>query len=272
MEICGTLDKMITGLADPVNYHLPLGEARIAMNERIGSAIELHYTGQIFCTNCARKTKKSFGQGYCYPCFIKLAECDSCIVKPELCHFAAGTCRQPEWGTANCMIPHYVYLANSSGLKVGITRHTQIPTRWMDQGATQALPILRVSSRLLSGLCEIAIAQFVADKTDWRAMLKGDAQPLSLAQARDELLEKTGSRLDELRAQYGDAAIEVLDEQLVEIRYPVQNYPVKVSSFDLEKTPTVSGKLVGIKGQYLILEGGVINMRKFTGYEIRFCA
>lgn len=268
MLITGKLDKMLTTLASPVNYQLPLGEQRVEMNPLIGQTFTLNYTGRILCTHCNRLTKKSFGQGYCYPCFIKLAECDSCIVKPELCHYAQGTCREPAWGEVNCMIPHIVYLANSSGIKVGITRHTQIPTRWMDQGATQALPILKVKSRLISGLCEVAIAEHVADKTDWRAMLKGDAQPLILAQRRDELLSKTQTRLDAIRAQHGADAVEVLNEAMLSIVYPVRNYPVKVSSFDFEKTPQVSGKLEGIKGQYLIFDTGVINIRKFTGYEV----
>lgn len=268
MVITGTLDKMFATLQAPVIYQLPLGEQRVDVNPLIGQTITLNFNGRIFCTHCQRLTKKSFGQGYCYPCFAKLAQCDSCIVKPELCHYAQGTCREPQWGETHCQIPHIVYLANSSGLKVGITRHTQIPTRWIDQGATQALPILRVKSRLLSGLCEVVIAQYVADKTDWRAMLKGDAQPLNLAERRDELLAKTKDKISAICEQHGGDAVEPLNEETVSITYPVRHYPLKVASFDFEKTPQVSGKLEGIKGQYLIFDSGVINIRKFTGYEV----
>ena len=179
-EYLGNIEKMRATLAEPVQYALPVGDFHLPMNELIGQPLKLVHTGRIHCVACGRLTKKSFNQGYCYPCFTKLAQCDSCIVKPELCHFAEGTCREPEWGMAHCMIPHVVYLANSSGLKVGITRHSQIPTRWLDQGATQALPILAVQSRFQSGLAEVIFKDFVADKTDWRAMLKGDAIELDL--------------------------------------------------------------------------------------------
>ena len=141
----GQLRKMVTEHAEPVNYEMPLGESRVPMNPLVGQRLVLEYLGKINCLHCGRKTNKSFNQGYCYPCFTRLAQCDSCIVSPEKCHYAAGTCREPEWGEANCMIDHVVYLANTSGLKIGITRNTQVPTRWMDQGAIQSLPIFRVA-------------------------------------------------------------------------------------------------------------------------------
>ncbi len=165
---------------DTVQYVLPIGENLLAMNEHIGETIKLSYKNEIHCISCGRKTNKSFAQGHCYPCFRRLASCDMCIMKPETCHFAEGTCREPEWGEANCFIPHYVYLANSSGIKVGITRGTQIPTRWMDQGAAQALPVFQVATRLQSGLLEVALKEFVSDRTDWRKMLKSDAEPQDL--------------------------------------------------------------------------------------------
>ncbi|HEX4910320.1 MAG TPA: DUF2797 domain-containing protein [Permianibacter sp.] len=268
-EYLGTIEKMRTTLAAPVQYALPLGDFLLPLNELLGQRVSLIHTGRIQCVACGRATKKSFNQGYCYPCFTRLAQCDSCIVKPELCHFAAGTCREPEWGMANCMIPHVVYLANSSGLKVGITRHSQIPTRWMDQGATQALPILAVQSRYQSGLAEVIFKDFVADKTDWRAMLKGDAAALDLPARRDELLSQVQAGLDSLRQRFGADALATLDKPVVTIQYPVQQYPVKVSSLDFDKTPEVGGVLQGIKGQYLIFDTGVINLRKFGGYELR---
>jgi len=176
----GPVSKMKTELAGPVVYTLQLGNTPVNMNEYVGKPLELHYTGAINCVHCDRKTNKSFNQGFCYPCFKRLAQCDSCIVSPEKCHYAQGTCREPEWGEANCLRDHFVYLANTSGLKVGITRGTQIPTRWMDQGATQALPIFRVDTRLLSGLVEVTFKDHIADKTNWQAMLKGNADDRDL--------------------------------------------------------------------------------------------
>jgi len=128
----GKLEKMKVELGPVVNYTMSVGDQELPMNDLLGRSLSLRYTGNIFCLNCERKSKKSFGQGYCYPCFKKLARCDSCIMKPETCHFSQGTCREPEWAQQFCFTEHYVYLANSSGLKVGITRGNQVPTRWMD--------------------------------------------------------------------------------------------------------------------------------------------
>ncbi|WP_425429898.1 DUF2797 domain-containing protein [Cognaticolwellia beringensis] len=251
-----------------VNYRMVLGDQEVELNSLIGKRLTLNFSGYIDCQHCGRKIKKSYSQGYCYPCMQKLAQCDMCIMKPETCHFEQGTCREPEWGESNCMIPHYVYLANTSGLKVGITRHTQIPTRWIDQGATQALPIFKVSTRLQSGLVEIALAEFIADKTNWRAMLKGSADALDLKAIAEELKPKIAEKLASVSLKYGADAVIELDESVVDLHFPVKEYLTKISSFNFDKTPEVSGVLLGIKGQYLIFETGVINLRKFTSYHV----
>lgn len=265
----GPVRKMKTELLAPVHYSMLLGEQEVPLNQFLGQTLELAFNGTINCIHCDRKTAKSFNQGYCYPCFKRLAQCDSCIMNPEKCHYAAGTCREPEWGEQHCMIDHFVYLANTSGLKVGITRGSQVPTRWMDQGATQAQPIFRVDTRLHSGLLETVFKSHVADKTNWQAMLKRDAEPLDLEQARQQLLADCASEIGELRNAYGIQAITALeDQQVTLIDYPVLEYPNKVRSFNLDKTPNVGGTLLGIKGQYLIFDTGVINMRKYGGYNL----
>lgn len=271
----GQLRKMYTRLevdsSEPVQYQLPLGDQLVALNPLLGKPIKLIYTGNILCVHCNRSIKKSFNQGYCYPCFTSLAQCDMCIMKPETCHFEAGTCREPSWGEEFCFQPHVVYLANSSGIKVGITRQTQVPTRWIDQGAVQALPIFKVQSRHISGLIEIAIAKHVSDKTSWQKMLKGKAESIDLIAKRDELIAVCEAELAEITRRFGQQAIELLtDKPIVDIHFPVDNYPVKVKSFNLDKNPDVSGVLHGIKGQYLLLDTGVINIRKFSGYEVEF--
>ena len=266
----GCVAKMRTELGDVVQYALPLGDQVVALNPLIGQTVRLEFTGFIQCVACSRLTKKSFNQGYCYPCFKKLAQCDMCIMSPERCHFAAGTCREPEWGEANCNIDHFVYLANTSGLKVGITRHSQIPTRWIDQGASQALPIARVSSRYLSGLLEVQISKSVADKTAWQTMLKGAPEPIGLVAKRDEIKELYATELDELQNIHGLQSIQWLEDQNpVDIRFPVTAYPEKVKALNFDKQATVEGCLLGIKGQYLIFDTGVLNIRKFGGYELR---
>ncbi len=270
----GNILKMQTTLGDAaknqsVQYQLPVGENLLPMNERIGQGIKLSYQNEIHCVACGRKTSKSFAQGHCYPCFRSLASCDMCIMKPETCHYAEGNCREPEWGEIHCFIPHYVYLANSSGVKVGITRGTQIPTRWMDQGATQALPIFQVANRLQSGLLEVVLKQHIADRTDWRKMLKADAEPVDLKALRDELLEKCSTEIAEVKNEQGDNAIQPIEKQVVDIRYPVSEYPEKIKSLNFDKQPDIEGTLKGIKGQYLILDTGVLNIRKFSGYNIK---
>ncbi|MDD9959644.1 MAG: DUF2797 domain-containing protein [Gammaproteobacteria bacterium] len=266
----GTLRKMKTRLEQPVSYKIPLGDNAVALNPLIKKQIKLEYSGNIFCVHCGRKSNKSFNQGYCYPCFQKLAQCDSCIIHPEKCHFDQGTCREPSWGEKYCMQDHIVYLANSSGLKVGITRATQVPTRWIDQGATQALAIIRVRSRLQSGTLEVMFKQHVTDKTNWRDMLKGEATPLDMIAESKRLIKECDAEIQELADRFGFFAISVLNGiEPVEISYPVETYPEKIVSFSFDKEPVIEGKLMGVKGQYLIFDTGVINLRRFSGYEIK---
>ncbi|TVU88566.1 DUF2797 domain-containing protein [Vreelandella titanicae] len=272
-SVQGCLSKMAAALPsrqdEQVDYHLRAGDHRVALNERIGEPLSLRWTGAIACTHCGRATKKSFAQGHCYPCFKRLAQCDTCIMKPETCHFFQGTCREPEWGERHCFQPHIVYLANSSGLKVGITRKTQMPTRWLDQGAIQALPILEVDTRQQSGFVEMLFKEQVADRTNWRAMLKGDVETMDLSAERDRLLTLLADGLNQLRETHGAEAIRTLEAAPQHFHYPVSVFPKKVVSHNFDKQPLVEGVLHGIKGQYLILDSGVINLRKFTGYEIQ---
>ena len=232
MEKSGNIQKLTTSLEVTVQYHLPIGDDRIALNPLIGNPITLSFLGEINCIACGRKTSKSFSQGFCYPCFQSLAQCDSCIVKPEQCHYFEGTCREPQWGESHCLKDHYVYLANSSGIKVGITRGTQIPTRWMDQGATQALPIYRVKNRLISGLVEVALKQHVADKTHWQRMLKGNPEPVDLAAKRDELFDTCVTEMTTILDRYAEDALTPLtNEDEISITYPVLEYPEDTANY-----------------------------------------
>jgi hypothetical protein len=265
----GALSKMATQLDAPVQYAFRLGDEQIAVNPMIGKTVRLEFLGAIHCSHCGRKTKTSFSQGYCYPCMQKLAQCDLCVMSPERCHYDAGTCRDPGWGEQFCMTDHVVYLANSSGIKVGITRATQIPTRWIDQGATQALPIMRVATRQQSGFVEDLLRSQVADKTNWRALLKGDAAPVDLLHVREQIFDACAGGITTLQERFGLQAVQPLNEQsVVEIRYPIEGYPTKITSFNLDKNPVAEGTLLGIKGQYLMFDTGVINIRKYTAYQI----
>lgn len=266
MQARGNLHKMLTEAASPVQYGLELGGQPVSLNEWLGKNIRIEYLQEIECIHCGRSTRKSFNQGYCYPCFSSLAQCDQCIMSPEKCHFHLGTCREPEWGMANCMRPHIVYLSNTSGVKVGITRETQLPHRWIDQGAIQAMPALRVTRRYHAGLVEHAFRQHISDRTNWRNMLKNVVEEVDLHALFENLWPQVEAVLDdELRDD-----IEVIAEPSAALSfdYPAEAYPEKVTSFNLDKNPVVEGRLDAIKGQYLLLDTGVINIRKYGGYLV----
>jgi len=269
----GNLQKMKARLESPVSYSLPLGDTMVPLNALINKKISLTFSGKINCVYCGRETNKSFNQGYCYPCFQKLAQCDSCIVSPEKCHYESGTCREPLWADEFCMQDHIVYLANSSGIKIGITRASQIPTRWVDQGAVQALPVFRVRNRQQSGFLELLFKQHISDKTNWRAMLKGETENLDLEQHRQHLLAECSEEIQALQDRFGIHAISILTGmKSISIDYPVESYPATVTSLNFDKETKIEGNLEGIKGQYLILDCGVLNVRKFGGYEVNLQA
>lgn len=268
--IAGSLRKMAVELCEgQASYALLTDSDKLPLNDYLGASLKITYKSLINCIHCGRKSSKSFNQGYCYPCFKSLARCDQCIVSPEKCHFHLGTCREPDWAQQFCMQDHIVYLANTSGLKVGITRVDQLPTRWIDQGAVAAIPMYRVSSRRNSGLIEQACKAHVADKTNWRAMLKGDPEPVDLVEERARMQSLIAEEVDYLQSEEGLAAVqEVSDVEATQIQYPVEQYLEKISSHNLDKNPLVEGELQGIKGQYLLLSTGVINLRKYTGYQV----
>lgn len=264
----GQLQKMNVEPGDVAEYQLRVGEASVPLNAYLGKFLRIESRGVIRCVHCDRVTKTSFNQGYCFPCFKRLAQCDRCIMSPELCHFAQGTCREPEWGERYCFQEHIVYLANSAGLKVGITRHSQVPVRWLDQGASSALPLFSVSSRRMSGLIEVLLKQWVSDKTNWRKMLKNEVQTLDLPEERDRLLALAEASIAELEQAYPGEIKRLDDAQVWHFAYPSQSWPVKVLTCNLDKQPVVEGMLQAIKGQYLIFDTGCLNIRKYTAYDV----
>ena len=230
------------------HYKLSFDDQQADMSSLVGQHIEFTFNKTIQCANpeCKRITPKSYSQGYCFPCARSLARCDLCIIRPETCHYHLGTCREPEWGISNCFTPHIVYLANSSGIKVGITRKINTPSRWIDQGAISALPILEVKTRLESGIVEKALKSFITDKTNWRIMLKNETGPADLVATKASLLGEVSSLVVELDAK-------TLPDDVVNIDYPVLKYPTKIISLNFDKTTTISGVLNGIKGSIYCL-------------------
>lgn len=258
----GIIKKLVAKNNSSLEYSLPLGDKLLELNPLIGKKVQIEHTGNKFCIKTNKKLKKTYGQGYSWESFVTLPECDQCIFQPELCHFSKGTCRDEAWGEANCMKPHVIYLSVTSDMKIGITRKTQVPTRWIDQGAVKAIKLLEVKNRLTSGLIEVEIAKNMKDKTNWRNMLKNQFPEIDLLAEKKKVIKDFAPLIE----KYG---AEVLDDEIYEFGFPVQSYPTKVSSLNFDKDPIVEGILLGIKGQYLIFDSGVINMRKFQGYEVK---
>lgn len=258
----GHLRKMQTTDYSPVQYKLQLADKLIDMNALVGQTVTLEYLNLINCKECGRKTTKSFAQGFCYPCFKDAPQNSPCIIHPELCEGHLGKGRDPEWEQAHHVQPHVVYLAVSSHLKVGVTRATQIPIRWVDQGAWKAVILAETPNRYLAGKIEVALKEYMSDKTSWQKMLKNEVKnDVDLLESRS----LAAKYLEEDLQQYIST-----ENKLWEIQYPVLRYPQKVKSINLEKTPKIELDLEGIKGQYLIFKGGaVINIRKYTGYKVR---
>ncbi|MGE5703338.1 MAG: DUF2797 domain-containing protein [Clostridia bacterium] len=251
------------GKDTPVDYYLHIDAEKIPLNELLGQQISISYLGQKNCISCGRKTNKTFNSGYCYPCFTKLAENDLCIVKPNECHFDQGTCRDESFGETYCMIPHYVYLALSSDVKVGLTRkHNQLK-RWVDQGAIRAVPIAELPTRRMAGELEAHLSQYLPDKTNWRKMLKGEVTDKDLLAVRDEVYELFPEEFKPFRLR---------EDEWVDITYPILESLDKINSLSLDKTEQIEGKLLGAKAQYLIFDKGVFHTRKHAGYQVAFQA
>jgi hypothetical protein len=253
--------KMETSLEEVVKYTLNFDNEQIKMNDQIGKTLSIHSTGTIHCIHCGRKTNKSFFQGYCYPCYMKLPQTDPSVINPEKNQAHLGISRDMEWSKKHDLIEHVVYLALSGGLKVGVTRHTQVPTRWIDQGAHSAIVLARTPHRNLAGQVEVELKKYLNDKTNWRAMLtnKKEGEPDLIISKQEAVAKLT----EELKQYVTDS------KEITQINYPVETYPIKVKSVNLDKTPDFSGMLQGIRGQYLIFnDGQVLNIRKYNGYEI----
>jgi len=257
----GKILKMRTEFASPVKYFLPLGNDEVYMNELLDKEVKFYFTGQINCISCGKMTKTSFGQGFCYNCLQTAPEASESVMRPELSKAHFGIARDIEWAKEHDLIDHFVYLAASSDLKVGVTRHHQMPTRWIDQGASSAVVLARTPNRHIAGVMEVWLKQFYTDKTNWREMLQNKMIHFNLQEEKVKAMELLTK---ELQKYYQE------ESEIITINYPVMNYPVKITSLSFDKTPEISGRLTGIKGQYLIFDdGSVLNIRKHNGYYIR---
>ncbi|MFO7923700.1 MAG: DUF2797 domain-containing protein [Bacteroidales bacterium] len=252
--------KVLPG--DPVSYFLPFGEEKADMNSLMGKEISFEFLNEIHCIGCGRKTSKSFAQGYCYPCLMNSPETDKCILHPELCRAQDGVSRDMEWSKNHCLQDHIVYLSDTTGLKVGVTRVSQVPTRWIDQGATRAVKIARTPNRFLAGTIEVFLKDHFRDKTNWRNMLTNKQE------SGPDLLKEKERAFMIMAEEFRQYLID--DNEITSVNFPVREYPLKVTTLSFDKTPVIRGNLQGIKGQYLMFDGGrVLNIRKHNGYKVR---
>ncbi len=261
MQYEGVLTKMQTEIGNPIQYYMVFENSFLNVNQLLNKNIEIQFLGYQ-CLNCGKK-KKIFRQGFCYDCSINSASAGDWIISPELstAHLEIED-RDLAYEKSVQLQPHIVYLALSSEVKVGVTRKTQVPTRWIDQGASQAIPIVEVPNRYLAGITEVALKRLYADKTNWQKMLKNDFVAVDLIKEKASLKYIIPKEVQEF--------YDINDNNLYQMNFPVLEYPKKVTSTNLDKSPTISGKLVGIKGQYLIFDGGLVfNVRSNEGFVVR---
>ncbi|WP_140484802.1 DUF2797 domain-containing protein [Flavobacterium sp. GSA192] len=260
MQYEGVLTKMETEYGNPIQYYLVFESSFLNVNQLLDKNIAINFVG-FQCLNCGKK-KKIFRQGFCYDCFYSSAAVGDWIMKPELSTAHLGIAdRDLAYEEKVQLQPHIVYLALSSEVKVGVTRKTQVPTRWIDQGANEAIAIVEVPNRYLAGITEVALKDHYADKTNWRKMLTNDIEAVDLVAERLKLQDLIPAQVQEYF--YSNK------NDLYQMDYPVLQYPSKVKSLSLDKTPNYEGKLIGIKGQYLLFEDGtVFNVRGSEGYVV----
>ena len=261
MQYEGVLTKMQTELGSPIQYYLVFENSFLNMNQLLGKDLEINFMG-FCCLNCGKK-KKIYRMGFCYDCFYSSPSAGDWIMRPELSTAHLGIAdRDLAFEQKVQLQPHIVYLAASSDMKVGVTRKTQVPTRWIDQGASFAMPLVEVPNRYLAGITEVALKNHFSDKINWKKMLVNDIATIDLTERRNE----TKSLLPDEVMPY----FETTPEKLYTLEYPVLEYPKKISSLNLSTTPTYSGKLKGIKGQYLIFQDGtVFNVRSYEGFVVQ---
>ena len=261
------MDNLVTGfqIAESGVYALLFGDRLVDLSKMVGQQITIKHHGELACCVCQRRVKKLYQNGYCFPCTRSLARCDLCVLKPELCHFHLGTCREPQWGMDHCMQPHVVYISWTSAFKVGLTRRHRLHQRWREQGATGGVALFHTATRYQAGLIETALAKHMSDKTNWRQMLNMRENGLEQWLAHEAKFRDLCQKV--LEPMKDKEQIQVLDEswQCIDYRF---NDPVKVHSLSLEPNTSFTRELLGFRGHYMIFQDGVLGMRKLVGHVL----
>jgi hypothetical protein len=267
MKVTGNIRKMSSEYGDPVQYQWVVADVLdsmepIDLNPLIGKEIKLSFNQEIHCVATGKKIKKTFGEGLSYDAWLTSPMASPSIIRPELSRIHEGIAlRDFEWEQRNHNQPHFVYLTRTSDIKVGVTRSTNIPYRWIDQGASEGIILAQTPYRQLAGLIEVALKEHFPDKTHWQNMLKNVfINTKNMVAAKEEAL-------DLMPEEFQDFIFD--DDQITTLTYPVLRFPVKIRSIKLDKEPEIHSVLTGIKGQYLLFENGaVMNVRSHTGYRV----
>jgi hypothetical protein len=263
MKYSGNLEKMKGILENrDVSYTLHLGNEDIDMNALLDKKIKVVFNNKINCIICGKETRKSYGQGFCYQCFTTAPEADECVLHPDRCRAHLGISRDPQWSENHCLQPHIVYLAQSGGLKVGVTRLSQVPVRWIDQGATSAIKVCETPNRHIAGVIESFLMKYYADKTNWKKMITNESLPdINLPAEKRNAADKLPVELKQY--VFSD------DDQVFGVNYPVLVWPENPIQFNFDKNLVVEGVLKGVRGQYLLFDNqNVLNIRRFSGYHV----
>lgn len=238
----------------PLRYAL----GGLDLNAGLGRTLKIRFTGERFCIHCGKPVGRLY-DGHCYPCFSALARCDRCIVAPHTCHHHLGTCREPAWGREHCLVPHVVYLAETSGTKVGVTGAARTARRWADQGATAALVLARTPDRRTAGQIEVAVARAIPDRTDWRSLIRGTTRPVDFAREHERAAALVPPALRPCL---------VNQPEIHRLSYPVRSHPPRARSVRLDRVARLEGRLEGILGQYLFVGGAALNVRRHAGFRV----
>ncbi len=261
MKLHTTLTKMTTYLDGDAHYILPADHNFIKINPLIGKSIDLQFIGEKYCASCGDKHANLYRMGFCKNCFFTSPLAGESIINPELstAHLDKAD-RDLDYEKSYQLQPHVVYLANSGGLKVGVTRASQKTTRWTDQGASEAIVLAQTENRYQAGMIEVALKQHLSDKTIWQKMLKNEDPELDLLKEKEAVKDKIPSEYQQWLSS---------EDEVYRIKYPVLEYPAKVKSLNLDKNSGLQSVLKGVRGQYLIFEGGIVlNIRSHTGYRV----
>lgn len=261
MELVSTLNKMSSFIDDPIQYQLITDNDFIKMNDLMGKTVKIKFLGKKFCGSCGLDFKDLYRMGFCKNCFFTKPEAGESIIRPELSTAHKDVAdRDLDFEKSFQLQSHIVYLANSGGLKVGVTRGYQKTTRWTDQGATDAIVLAETSNRYEAGVIEVFLKDHVADKTVWQKMLKNEQMDLDMLAEKNRLAAVLTEDLQSFVSK---------DDEVFHLKYPISEYPTKVKSINLDKVPELEAPFKGIRGQYLIFEGGlVLNIRSHSGYQV----